>query len=113
MWKFLHTKTEKMKKLIVFLMIAGLSITCAPIQLKAAPVAIAASAATEAAEASALLSRLQEIKTMNKANLSSPAKKELRNEVRSIKKQLSDIGGGVYISAGALIIIIILLIILL
>jgi hypothetical protein len=113
MWKFFHTKTNKMKKLIVFIMIAGLTLTCAPTQLIAAPAAYAASAATESAEANALLARLHEIKTLSKTNLSSPAKKELRSEVRSIKKQLSGIGGGVYISVGALIIIILLLIILL
>ncbi len=65
----------------------------------------------DAAESSILLLRLDEIKAMNKSGLNSSEKKELRKEVRAIRARLTD-GGGVYISAGALIIIVILLIIL-
>ena len=46
------------------------------------------------------------------SKLKSSDKKELRKEARSIKRELKDISGGVYISAGALIVILILLIIL-
>ena len=66
----------------------------------------------ESAEAKALLLRLDEIKAMDKDNLKASEKKELRKEVRSIKRELKDISGGVYISAGALIVILILLILL-
>ena len=53
------------------------------------------------------------IDAMDKSELSAPEKKELRKEVRSIKKELRDISGGVYLSVGAVIIIILLLILLL
>lgn len=49
---------------------------------------------------------------MDKSNLNSSDKRILRKEVRSIKQQLKEMSGGVYISAGALIIILLLLIIL-
>jgi hypothetical protein len=70
-------------------------------------------ATSDAAAANALISRLHEIKAMDISSMSTPKKQELRKEVRFIQKQLSDIGGGVYISAGAIILILILLIILL
>ena len=59
-----------------------------------------------------LTNRLAEINAIDKHDISHIQKKELRREVRSIKKSM-DSGGGVYISVGALIIIILLLIILL
>ena len=65
-------------------------------------------------EAQILIDRLNEIKNMDKSNLTSNEKKTLRKEVRMTKKQLYDGGyGGVYISVGAAIIIILLLILLL
>jgi len=98
-------------------MAACLSFTFLPLQSNAAANATSSivvnSNATEAAAAGVLVNRLHEIKAMDASSLSAPEKKELRKEVRSIKQQLSDIGGGVYISVGALILIIILLIILL
>jgi hypothetical protein len=62
---------------------------------------------------SSLTYRLEEIKAMDKSKLSSTERKELKNEVRTIKKQLKAVGGGVYLSAGAIIIIILLLILIL
>ena len=59
-----------------------------------------------------LIDRLEEINSLDKSKLSRAEKKELRKEVKEIQKTM-DIGGGVYISVGALILIIILLIILL
>ena len=85
-------------------------------QLKAtetSPAITASTKANEAAEANALISRLNEIKEMDKSNLTPSEKKLLRKEVRSAKERLNAIGGGVYISVGALILILILLIILL
>jgi hypothetical protein len=60
----------------------------------------------------AILARLEEIKNMDKDNLTASEKKALRKEVRASKRQMSS-GGGVYLSVGAVIIIILLLIILL
>lgn len=59
-----------------------------------------------------LILRLEEIKQIDKTKLQ-PSEKELRKEVRTIKSQLKEIDGGVYISVGALILILILLIVLL
>lgn len=65
------------------------------------------------AEVKTMLNRLEEIKEMDKSNLSSSEKKELRTEVKTIKKNLKSSGHGVYLSVGAIIIIILLLILLL
>lgn len=67
----------------------------------------------DAAKVKALEVRLNEINDMDKSDLKAAEKRELRKEVRSIKKQVSEIGGGVYISVGAIIIILLLVIILL
>jgi hypothetical protein len=63
--------------------------------------------------AAALLVRLDQINAMDKSALSASEKKSLRKEVRSIKKELKTMNGGVYLSVGAIIIIILLLILLL
>ena len=65
------------------------------------------------AEVKVMYSRLEEIKAMDKSNLTSVEKKELRKEVRTIKANLRSTGNGVYFSVGAIIIIILLLILLL
>ena len=67
----------------------------------------------ESAEAQVMISRLEEIKSMDKSNMSSSEKKTLRKEVRTIKKSLAQLNGGVYLSVGAIIIIVLLLILLL
>jgi len=66
----------------------------------------------ESAEAKAILTRLDEIKAIDKSDMTSKQKKELRKEVRTLRTQLAAIGGGVYISAGALIIILLLILLL-
>jgi hypothetical protein len=50
---------------------------------------------------------------MDKSNLSSQERQDLRNELKAMKKEAKAIGGGVYLSVGAIIIIILLLILLL
>jgi len=71
------------------------------------------SAKTEDPRPQQLLQRLQDIKSMNKSELTRTEKKELRNEVKEIRKEARTISGGVYLSAGAIIIIILLLLLLL
>jgi hypothetical protein len=68
---------------------------------------------TEEPRARQLLQRLEDIKGMNKSELTRLEKKDLRKEVRDIKKEMKPISGGVYLSTGAIIIIILLLILLL
>lgn len=67
----------------------------------------------ESAEAKVLLSRLDEIKAMDKSTLSFQEKRQLRKEVRTLKTNLASLNNGVYLSVGAIIIIILLLILLL
>ena len=69
--------------------------------------------AANAAAANTLTTRLQEIKDIDRTNMSSTEKRELRKETRAIKSQLRAISGGVYISAGAVILVALLLILLL
>lgn len=60
-----------------------------------------------------LVNRLVEIKEMNLSDMNRAEKKELRKEVRAAKKELKEVGGGLYISVGAIILIALLLILLL
>ncbi len=62
--------------------------------------------------ANSLIGRLNEINAMDKSELNSSEKKQLRKEVRGIKSSLNQLGEGVYLSVGALIIILLLLILL-
>ncbi len=108
-----------MKKIIFCVMAAVVSLTFLPVNAFGAtvgePTAIEATKpaeSKEAAEARTLILRLDEIKATDMSKLKTSEKRTLNKEVRSIKKELRDIGGGVYISAGALILILILLIIL-
>ena len=55
--------------------------------------------------------RILEIKEMDKSQLNSNQKKELRKELRTMKKAINN--GGVYLSVGSIIIIVLLLILLL
>jgi DNA-directed RNA polymerase alpha subunit len=55
--------------------------------------------------------RLIEIRNMDKTNMTKAEKKELRKEVKSLKKEAST--QGIYLSVGAVIIIILLLILIL
>ncbi len=71
------------------------------------------SATTENPRAQQLLQRLEDIKSMNKSELTASEKKDLRKEVKGIKKEMKVIKGGVYLSVGAIIIVILLLILLL
>ncbi len=60
-----------------------------------------------------ITNRVEEIKKMDKSDLSRSEKKELRKELKELKSQAKAMGGGVYLSVGAIIIIILLLILIL
>jgi hypothetical protein len=66
---------------------------------------------SEKVKANILLLRLDEIKAMDKSEMKPSDKQKLRKEVRSINNELKALGGGVYLSVGAIIIILLLLII--
>jgi DNA gyrase/topoisomerase IV subunit A len=57
--------------------------------------------------------RVNEIKAMDKSNLTRAERKALKEELKGLKKEAKVISGGVYLSVGAIIIIILLLILLL
>jgi len=106
-----------MKKIVLSLMAACLSLTFLPLQSNAStaaePTSLPNPKPAESAEAKTLLLRLDEIKTMDMSKLKSEEKKNLRNEVKAIKHNLKEIGSGVYLSGAAIILIVILLIVLL
>ena len=104
-----------MKKIITCLVVATLSLGSVQAQMEPQPVhtSIPAPQSAESIQANALLNRLNEIKDMDKSDLSATEKKVLRKEVRAIKKSLASSNDGVYLSVGAIIIIVLLLILLL
>jgi hypothetical protein len=94
-----------------------LSLTLLPLSLNAAtstePLSTTAPKPAGSSEAKTLELRLNEINSMDKSNMKSAEKRSMRKEVKTINHRLREIGGGVYISAGAIILIVILLIVLL
>jgi ferredoxin-fold anticodon binding domain-containing protein len=118
-YKLNQLTIKEMKKITFAVMAIFLSLTFYPGQSSAAttkeitPASVVITNPADAAKVKTLELRLTEIKDMDKSDLKAAEKRELRKEVRSIKKQISELGGGVYISVGAIIIILLLLIILL
>jgi methionine-rich copper-binding protein CopC len=105
-----------MKKLAICLLTACLSLTVLPSQAIAAPVitkTFTPANSSDAERVKTLELRLNEIKAMDKSKMKASEKKKLRKEVKSINRDIHDIGGGVYISAGAIIVVLILLLVLL
>lgn len=104
-----------MKKRMIYLMVAALSLsTFTPVNATGIDPKTATPKTTEVtAEMQVMMNRLEEIKSMDKSEMSRVEKKELRKEVRAIKAQARSSSNGVYLSVGAIIIIVLLLIILL
>jgi hypothetical protein len=63
-------------------------------------------------EGKVILLRLEEIKAMDKSEMTAKEKRQLRKEVKELKTKAAELGGGVYISAGALIVILLLILLL-
>lgn len=103
-----------MKKLAVCIMAALMLFAFTPMQAKPAPAsAVATPIAVKTAETEEILLRLDEINEMDRSTLNFTEKMNLRKEVRTIKSELKEREGGIYLSVGAAIIILILLIVLL
>ena len=104
-----------MKKTALCIMALGLSLTFQPLQsiaaAKVAPSSMTTSTDPEAVKV--LVLRLNEIKNMDKTNLTASEKKGLRKELKSLKREIRSSNRGIYLSIGAVIIIILLLVILL
>lgn len=65
-----------------------------------------------AEEVSRLTKRVEEIRDMDKSNMTVKEKRELRKELKTTKENVRKDGGYLYISAGTVILIIILIILL-
>lgn len=102
-----------MKKLSFYLIALMLSLSVLPANTYAIENHPAKTPKEIPAEVQTMLNRLNEIKEIDKSKLSSSEKKELRTEVKTIKKNLKKSGQGIYLSVGTIIIILLLLILLL
>lgn len=96
-----------MKK-IIYLIAVCLLMGFVPNNLKAMPDSLRTEVFKSVLE-SKMINRLNEIKSIDRSSMNRSEKKALRKEIREIDKELREINGGVYISAGALIVILILL----
>lgn len=67
--------------------------------------------AEQKAQFERIVNRVEEIRKMDKSNLSRAEKRALRKELKEMKEQARVLQKGVYLSVGAIIIIILLLII--
>lgn len=106
-----------MKKTTLYLLMLIMSISFFPNTMTAASRNLSKTPVTEPNEVPAhvqvQLDRLNEIKAMDKSEMTSSEKKALRKEVKVIKSSLRDSNSGIYLSVGAIIIIVLLLILLL
>ncbi len=102
---------KKYKQFIMFLLIFSIS----PVSSKAVnatePVPVSSAVVNRAEQNKVYENRVLEIKGMDKSKLNSFQKKELRKELRTMKKAINN--GGIYLSVGSIIIIVLLLILLL
>lgn len=108
-----------MKKKI-YLLSAAIMLACSAGQLSAATVTsepvvkeITLTDAQKEVKLQAIKNRVEEIKAMDKSQLSKEQKQELKAELKTMKTQAKAVGGGVYLSVGAIIIIILVLILIL
>lgn len=109
-----------MKKLAFLLMTAFALLAFVPSSVQAAaekdkaPISVPIpEKSVRTPEAKALITRLDEIKAMDKSTLSPTEKRELRQETRALKSKVNKMEGEyIYISAGGLLLILLLVIIL-
>ena len=103
-----------MKKIFICgaIVFSSLSPLCAQAQTKSPEITSQEIKAKNAEEANIYLSRLNEIQEMDKSDLNPMEKSELRQEVKTIRKKLLILDGGIYISVGAIIIILLIILIL-
>lgn len=66
------------------------------------------------ARVATIIKRVEEIKAMDRSNLSRAERKELKKELRNLNKEARVFGrGGIYLSVGAILVIILILILVL
>jgi len=108
-----------MKKKI-YLLSTVLMLTFSASNLKAATVVAEPAAkeitltdAQKEVKLQAIKERVEEIKAMDKSQLTKTERQELKTELKTMKTQARALGGGIYLSVGAIIIIILVLILIL
>ncbi len=103
----------KPKKILALLFFAMVTSMVTPVfATNPVPVANTEKSAAEAMQVQAM-NRITEIRDMDRSSLSAKEKKELRKELRMLKKEAAPKKNGIYLSLGAIIIIGVLLILLL
>lgn len=102
-------KTSKIFKM--FMLIVVLAIASPAVSIASTPTDPAMANREE--QLGRMQNRLEEIRSMDIKKMSREEKKALRTEVRTIKKEMAAVSGGVYLSIGAILIIALLLILLL
>jgi hypothetical protein len=106
-------KTLSKLKMVILLLALVLSLPMIANTNNPITTSALSSAPSEDAKTEVLLNRLNEIKDMDKSNLTRADKKALRSEVKAIKKSMKASSRGIYLSVGAIIIIILILILIL
>jgi hypothetical protein len=107
-----------MKKLSYYILILVFTMSAAMLQAATEKPAEVATAPEEMEnylteeEVELLTMRVEEIRDMDKSNLTSEEKRELRHELKDIRKELQR-GGYVYVSVGTLIVVLLVLLLLL
>jgi hypothetical protein len=108
------TKPATMKKVMACITTVFMLVAFTPSQANAEtnPVPLSATE-KESAELKALINRIHEINAMDRSTMSRAERKEIRKELREIKKEVKRHGGGgaVYISGSLLVVILILIIV--
>jgi hypothetical protein len=104
-----------MKALLTLLLMAMLAFSAVPAQAKEAIANVTGtSKQLSQQEIDRMVNRVKEIQRMDKKSLSADQKRELRNELMTMKKRFADPPGVVvYLSGTAIVILIIILILLL
>ncbi|MGX7668916.1 hypothetical protein [Flavobacterium pedocola] len=102
-------RTSFVKTVLLFIFMS-ITLSAYPFTTGTAPITTNNTPKTEDVRGQQLVERLKEIRAMDKSEMTRAEKKELRKEVKAIKKELATDHKGVYLSVGAIIIIILLLI---
>ena len=108
-------KSKTLVLALTLLLAVTTTINAAPLAKKAIEEKVMAMTAEQKeARIAEMKQRVEQIKAMDKSQLSKADRKALRQELRNMNKEARAISsGGIYISLGALIIIVLLLILLL
>jgi hypothetical protein len=109
--KLFYMKTARLMKYL-FIVIA-LTLVSPTFAAVTEVVGVVTPTETPEAKIARLTQRIEEIKAMDKSELSREQRKALKKEVREIRDEVKAASGGVYLSVGAILLIVLLLILIL